>query len=257
MSHKATNWALQRRGLKPATKLVLFFLADRHNPDYGCFPSQKTLAEDCEMSLRSVRNHLDILEDLGLLTRMHRKTGSGNYTSDRYVLGFEDCPAAKSASGKKRHEPAAKSAAHHRQNLPPNPVMVNPVIEPVKETPKSVLCNYAGEEAVSSFLEYRRKKKGGALTVTAAKRLSKHLDEINRSGIGSADDALGMAEEKGWASIEPTWYFNIKNNKTNGGHNGNGTNNLTSNRQAENTERLRRIVETAAAGTSTQDWASD
>jgi uncharacterized protein YdaU (DUF1376 family) len=44
----------------------------------------------------------------------------------------------------------------------------------------------------------------------------------------------------------------------NGGqHNGNGTNNLTSNRAAEKTERLRRIVTAAAEGTSTQDWATD
>ena len=33
MSHKATVWAIQQRGLKPATKIVLWFLCDRHNPD--------------------------------------------------------------------------------------------------------------------------------------------------------------------------------------------------------------------------------
>ncbi|PKP62913.1 MAG: GntR family transcriptional regulator, partial [Alphaproteobacteria bacterium HGW-Alphaproteobacteria-8] len=36
MSHDATNWAIQRRGLKPATKIVLWHLCDRHNPDFGC-----------------------------------------------------------------------------------------------------------------------------------------------------------------------------------------------------------------------------
>ncbi|SEG14890.1 hypothetical protein SAMN05421751_11282 [Jhaorihella thermophila] len=41
MSHYATTWAIRQRGLKPATKLVLWYLADRHNPDYGCFPSQE------------------------------------------------------------------------------------------------------------------------------------------------------------------------------------------------------------------------
>jgi hypothetical protein len=34
MSHRATNWAIQQRGLAPATKLVLWHLCDRHNPDY-------------------------------------------------------------------------------------------------------------------------------------------------------------------------------------------------------------------------------
>ena len=32
MSHDATNWAIQRRGLKPTTKIVLWHLCDRFNP---------------------------------------------------------------------------------------------------------------------------------------------------------------------------------------------------------------------------------
>jgi hypothetical protein len=39
MSHEATNWAIQQRGLKPTTTIVLWHLCDRHNPDFGCFPS--------------------------------------------------------------------------------------------------------------------------------------------------------------------------------------------------------------------------
>jgi hypothetical protein len=38
MSHDATNWAIQQRGLKPTTKIVLWHLCDRFNPDFGCFP---------------------------------------------------------------------------------------------------------------------------------------------------------------------------------------------------------------------------
>mgnify|MGYP000131343268 FL=1 len=50
MSHEATNWAIKQRGLKPTTKIVLWHLCDRFNPDYGCFPSQDRLAHDCEIS---------------------------------------------------------------------------------------------------------------------------------------------------------------------------------------------------------------
>jgi hypothetical protein len=50
MSHEATNWAIKQRGLKPTTKIVLWHLCDRFNPDYGCFPSQARLAHDCEIS---------------------------------------------------------------------------------------------------------------------------------------------------------------------------------------------------------------
>ena len=46
MSHAATNWALKQKGLKPATKIVLLCLADCHNPQHGCFPSQARSAGD-------------------------------------------------------------------------------------------------------------------------------------------------------------------------------------------------------------------
>ena len=63
MSHAATNWAIQQRGLKPATEIVLWFLCDRHNPDFGCFPTQARLAEDAEMSVSALNDHLAALED--------------------------------------------------------------------------------------------------------------------------------------------------------------------------------------------------
>ena len=68
MSHAATNWAIQQRGLKPATKIVLWFLCDRHNPDFGCFPTQARLAEDAEMSISALNEHLTTLEDVASST---------------------------------------------------------------------------------------------------------------------------------------------------------------------------------------------
>lgn len=91
MSHRATNWAIQQRGLKPATKIVLWFLCDRHNPDFGCFPTQARLANDAEMSISALNEHLARLEDLRLIHRVrthdprtHRREAT------RYILGFED-----------------------------------------------------------------------------------------------------------------------------------------------------------------------
>lgn len=61
MSHKATLWAIEQRGLKPTTKIMLWHLCDRFNPDLGCFPSQARLAEDCEISRSTLNDHLDRL----------------------------------------------------------------------------------------------------------------------------------------------------------------------------------------------------
>jgi hypothetical protein len=91
MSHKATVWAIQQRGLKPATKIVLWFLCDRHNPDFGCFPTQVRLAEDAEMSVSALNNHLAKLEELRLIHRVRsHDPRTKKRKATRYILGFED-----------------------------------------------------------------------------------------------------------------------------------------------------------------------
>jgi len=90
MSHAATNWAIQRRGLKPTTKIVLWHLCDRFNPDFGCFPSQERLAHDCEISRSTLNAHLDRLEAAGLLRRVARiHPVTKRQMPTRYILGFE------------------------------------------------------------------------------------------------------------------------------------------------------------------------
>jgi hypothetical protein len=91
MSHRATIWAIQQRGLKPATKIVLWFLCDRHNPDFGCFPTQARLAEDAEMSISSLNEHLARLEELRLIHRVRaHDPRTHKRLATRYILGFEE-----------------------------------------------------------------------------------------------------------------------------------------------------------------------
>jgi hypothetical protein len=90
MSHEATNWAIKQRGLKPTTKIVLWHLCDRFNPDYGCFPSQDRLAHDCEISRSTLNDHLGQLEAVGLLRRVPRHDPvTKRQLPTRYILGFE------------------------------------------------------------------------------------------------------------------------------------------------------------------------
>jgi DNA-binding transcriptional regulator YhcF (GntR family) len=85
------SWAFAQGGLKPATKLVLVYLADCHNAHTRqCDPSQQTLAEQCCMARSTVNEHLNILEREHLITRIQRsdkKTKQQNRTF--YILGFE------------------------------------------------------------------------------------------------------------------------------------------------------------------------
>lgn len=86
MSMKAVVWALHQPDLTPAQKIVLLMLADRHNPDLGCFPSSKKLSADCNMSASSVFAHLSALEAKGLIERKGRARESGQQTSNAYHL---------------------------------------------------------------------------------------------------------------------------------------------------------------------------
>jgi len=89
VSYKAMNWAFGQRNLKPATKIVLLYLADRHNPDFGCFPSLKRLMKDCEMSKPTLIKHLSELELIGLIKIVERFKSDGSKTSNLYQLNFE------------------------------------------------------------------------------------------------------------------------------------------------------------------------
>lgn len=101
----------------------------------------------------------------------------------------------------------------------PSRTIIKPSVYNEAQEIARVLCQWASPDAVASFIAYRKKQKGKALSLTAARRLSGHLEKIFQQG-GDTDDALGMAEEKGWQSVEPSWYFKAKDQR-----NGNGINN--------------------------------
>jgi hypothetical protein len=148
MSHHATNWAIQQRGLKPALKVVLWHLADRHHRDNGCFPSQDTLADDCEVPRSTLNVYLDELERRGLIARERRRIdGSQKMARTRYYFPFEaeftrfstEKPSPETGHGadggaesRNRPEPCPENGESRVQNLDSNPVR-EPGREPERE----------------------------------------------------------------------------------------------------------------------------
>lgn len=61
-------------------------LAEHADEAMSCYPSQATIADATEQSVRTVRSQLADLEAAGLITRQHRGNGQGGRTSDRYTL---------------------------------------------------------------------------------------------------------------------------------------------------------------------------
>jgi hypothetical protein len=87
MSIKALVWALNLPDLSDGEYRVLTRLADRHNPDFGCFPSIRKVAEDCNNKSRSsIFKHLNSLEKKGYIKRNKRCRSDGQQTSNEYIL---------------------------------------------------------------------------------------------------------------------------------------------------------------------------
>lgn len=114
MSHYMTALAMRQTGLKPAAKIVLYWLADHHNSEIGdCFPSLKKLAEECEMAKASVVRHLDALESAGLIERQTRTRDNGSQTSTAYILTFTPVSNCDSPCLKMRQPPVSNCDPHN------------------------------------------------------------------------------------------------------------------------------------------------
>jgi hypothetical protein len=180
MSHRATNWAIEQRGLKPATKIVLWHLADRHNPDFGCFPSQLDLARDCEMASSTLNEHLRILEQKGLIRRIRRyDPETRQHRSTRYILCFEaeftQGPSPESGVGDPA-EPTPDFAESRLRNPESNPVR-----EPVSTT--TAPERGAPDPAVARCLEA-----AGPGLCEAARTAIRGTDGVVRDWIGRGFD---------------------------------------------------------------------
>ena len=78
--------ALKTKVGNPLRKLVLLKLADNANDQGECWPSYQYIADQCEMSKRSVMIHINKLIEDGLLRKEHRLGGEKFNKSNLYTL---------------------------------------------------------------------------------------------------------------------------------------------------------------------------
>lgn len=69
----------------PIRKMILIKLADNANDDGECWPSYQHIADQCETSRRTVINHINELEKMGLIKKITRKTNRGN-SSNKFII---------------------------------------------------------------------------------------------------------------------------------------------------------------------------
>ncbi|EJZ64346.1 replication protein [Shigella flexneri 1485-80] len=117
----------------PLRKLVLIKLADNASDQGECWPSYQYIADQCEISKRSVINHIAALCESGLVKKITRKGEKGN-TSNIYLLhldGAENLPGnsannslhcASDASGSAGVAPVASAGVAPRTSHSFEPV---------------------------------------------------------------------------------------------------------------------------------------
>ncbi|HFT1875980.1 TPA: helix-turn-helix domain-containing protein [Pasteurella multocida] len=88
MSMRLMAQAMSIKVGNPLRKLVLIKLADNANDDGVCFPSYQYIADVCEISKASARNHIDALIEMGLVSKKARKNKDGS-SSNLYFLHLD------------------------------------------------------------------------------------------------------------------------------------------------------------------------
>ncbi|MGY4817989.1 helix-turn-helix domain-containing protein [Pseudomonas chlororaphis subsp. piscium] len=81
--------AMKLRVGNPLRKLVLIKLADNASDQGECWPSYQHIADQCEISKRSVMNHISALCNSGLLRKEIRKGGPKGNSSNVYFLTLD------------------------------------------------------------------------------------------------------------------------------------------------------------------------
>lgn len=113
MSIEAINWVFKQDDLhNSGAKFVLTVLANYADETGRCYPSQATLAAKTSMTDRSVRNHLEWLEEHGYITAMNRQKHN-DFTNNLYHLEF--------TKEKKPSAPMSRKKAVRAENISDEP----------------------------------------------------------------------------------------------------------------------------------------
>lgn len=127
MSNEAIT-AVAKSDVRPSgRKFVLMALADYADEAWSCFPSVEQLAAYTSQGEKTVRDHLDALEQEGVISRERHRRGDGTLGRYRFHIHRQNLPAASQrqnspvadfARGEKQPEPPANFATHNPQLEP-------------------------------------------------------------------------------------------------------------------------------------------
>lgn len=239
MSMKLTAQAMELRVGNPLRKLVLLKLCDNANDKGQCWPSMQYVADQCEISSRSVMTHIAKLEADGFL-RVIQRAAKGKKISNLYqiTLGagnfLEGVNAEKpqvSSEGDSHLSSEGDSHLSSEFNSLLNPVssetgsrssegvsylssegdshkpIIQPVIEPIIKLFNSISLASLPKEisaaAAKEFIEHRNRIEK---PVTQGAFDREMILALGGSKFGlTADEVIQECIDAGWWSINAEW----------------------------------------------------
>ena len=213
MSMRLMAQAMSIKVGNPLRKLVLIKLADNANDDGICFPSYQYIADVCEISKASARNHIDDLINMGFVTKKARKNKDGS-SSNLYILHLENGMPADStgmpadSTGMPADSTggmlADSTITYHSINQSSN-------LKKTKQKSAVVLLAEFGivGQLADDFITHRKACKA-PITKTALEGFQREADKL---GMPIAE-AVAYAIERGWRGFKADWYRRDLNNQS-------------------------------------------
>ena len=263
----------------PLRKLVLIKLADNASDTGECWPSYRHIADQCEISRRSVVSHIDALQEAGLLVKEVRKGGAKGNKSNLYHLRLDGAGVAPPSAGAappsagvapppsagaaprishsfepvmepKDIAPHGESASEQQSEIAEShqkPTPKKPKTKPKKPLDYSRWPDLPSEQVLADWFESRKNLRA-AVTQTVINRLATELHKAAQAGF-SVDDCLGLACERGWRGLKAEWVINANNQNS-------GANHAIS-RPATQQQQQRAEVDAAINNWQDTSWADD
>ncbi|MCO7566422.1 helix-turn-helix domain-containing protein [Pseudomonas sp. S 311-6] len=212
--------AMKMRVGNPLRKLVLIKLADNASDQGECWPSYQHIADQCEISKRSVMNHISALCDSGLLRKEVRKGGPKGNSSNVYFLTLDGGESPAPGVVQQIHQgSAAGSPPSAGDSLggsagaaPRTSHSFEPVTEPVErsvaDAPSAkkkaskfdpLTCKPAGvsDQAWADWCQHRKEIRK-PLTATTCAKQAKML-----AGHHAPDAVINQSISNGWTGLFP------------------------------------------------------
>ncbi|MEB8677827.1 helix-turn-helix domain-containing protein [Cronobacter malonaticus] len=177
----------------PLRKLVLIKLADNASDKGECWPSYQHIADQCEITKRSVMNHIAALCEAGLVEKEIRIGPKGN-SSNLYILKLNN--PAKSPAGSERNSlGGSESGSLHSEPLS----LGGSESGSLHSEPLSLGGSESGSPRTSHFIEPVNEPITSENTSASSGAVTKHKDLI---GPVRSDAAIRSPKGDKWGTVD-------------------------------------------------------